>query len=202
MMISLTSRYIQYKLLPFFFLLSFCSAQILFPKTSCSYQLSPVSVNIISNNEISVAGSLGVDSKFAEDLNDGMSKELVFYIDLFRIWKVWPDEFITGKKITRTLKSDPIKREYVAVSIEGNTTVEKRFKDIESMLSWSLSFKDARIYSIRDFEAGKYFVKVTVESAKKKLPPIIGYFLFFVSEKEFSTSRDSLLFQLPREPAK
>lgn len=201
-MLSLASKYIVQKISLLSFIVIFLSVNFLFPNTSCSYQLSPFSVNIIGNNEISVSASLSVEPKFVEDLREGMTKELIFYVDLFRVWNIWPDEFVKGKKIIKTLKSDPIKREYIAVSTEGNVSVEKRFKDIESMLSWSLNIIDIKISGIKDLEPGKYFIKVTAEATKKRLPPLIGYFLFFVSENEFSTSRNSQTFQLPKETAK
>ncbi|MDI6801735.1 MAG: DUF4390 domain-containing protein [Thermodesulfovibrionales bacterium] len=134
--------------------------------------------------------------KFTDDLNGGVSKELVFYIDLFRSWNVWPDEFITGKKLVKILKSDPIKREYVAINIDGNLQIEKRFKDLESMISWATTVTEMKIANVKEFEPGSYFVKITVESRIRKLPPVIGYFLFFVPEKEFTVSKDSAAFQI------
>lgn len=73
-----------------------------------------------ANNELFVTAALQPDQKLVDDLGSGLSKELVFYIDLFRHWKVWPDEFVLGKKIVRVLQSDPIKREYIGSSTEGN----------------------------------------------------------------------------------
>ena len=34
-------------------------------------------------------------------LKRGISKEITFYIDLFKVWNIWPDEFIAGRKIVR-----------------------------------------------------------------------------------------------------
>lgn len=201
-MISYTPKDNKHKIITHYFFVLFFLILLLFPKTAFSFQLSPISVNTISNKELSVDASLSVDQKFIEDLNDGMSKELIFYVDLFRVWKIWPDEFVKGKKIIRTLKSDPIKREYIAISTQGSVSVEKRFKDIESMLSWSLNLTNEKITSKRDFERGIYFVKVTAESSKKLLPPVIGYFLFFISDREFSVSRNSQPFQLTGEASK
>lgn len=183
-------------------MLVFSSFLLFFARTAYSYQVTPILVTIGNNNEISVTTSLSPEAKFMEDLTEGMSKELVFYIDLFRVWKIWPNEFVKGRKIVRILKSDPIRREYIAISIDGNVSIEKRFKDIDSMLSWSLNITDIKITGIRDLEAGKYFIKVTAESNTKKLPPVVGYFLFFVSDREFSVSRNSHKFQFPRDPDK
>jgi len=162
-----------------------------------SYAAEIQSVNVkLLNNDIYVSTSVGLDPKAVSEISDGLSKELVFYLDLFRVWEVWPDEFVTGKKITRTLRSNPIKREYTAVSIDGNIYLEKRFKDLTGMLGWALNITDMKLTNIRELEAGVYFVKVGVESRMRTLPPVIGYFLFFVPEKEFSVYRNSQTFSL------
>jgi len=163
--------------------------------TSHAAEIKEVSVRQL-NNEIYVSASIALDPKTVSDLNAGLSKELVFYLDLFRVWNVWPDEFVTGKKITRTLNSNPIKREYTAVSTDSNIILEKRFKDPEAMLNWALNIPDRKLTNVRELEAGVYFVKVTVESRVRTLPPVIGYLLFFVPENEFSLSMNSQTFPL------
>ncbi len=149
------------------------------------------------NSELYVTTFLQPDQKLIEDLNNGLSKEIVFYIDLFRHWKVWPDEFVLGKKIIRVLKTNPIKREYVGSSTEGNIQTIKRFKDLESMLTWAMNITDLKLVNTRALEPDRYYVKVTAESNLKKLPPVIGYLLFFVPGKEFNVSRDSVKFRIP-----
>jgi hypothetical protein len=151
----------------------------------------------VGDAEIRVSGSLRPDAKSMEDLTRGLTKELNFYIDLFRVWKVWPNEFVLGRKIVRSLKSDPIKREYVATSAEGNVQTEKRFRNLDSMVEWALTLNDIQLTPTAGLEPGEYFVKVSVESFIRKLPPVIGYLLFFVPEKEFSLSRNSTVFHLP-----
>ncbi|MBI3593199.1 MAG: hypothetical protein HY099_06955 [Nitrospirae bacterium] len=59
-----------------------------------------------------------------------------------------------------------------------------------------MTISDMKLTNIRELETGTYFVKVTAESRMKKLPPVIGYLLFFVPEKEFSVSKNSQTFQI------
>jgi hypothetical protein len=168
---------------------------LLFTAQGLATEISVVNVKT-NNNDIYVTTSLKPDSKFMNDINDGISKELIFYIDLFRVWSVWPDEFVIGRKLVKVLKSNPIKREYVASSIDGNVQLEKRFKDLESMMDWTMNITDTKLTNIKELEPGEYFVKVTVDSRIRKLPPVIGYLLFFVPEKEFSITRDSQIFKI------
>ncbi|HMK55716.1 MAG TPA: DUF4390 domain-containing protein [Dissulfurispiraceae bacterium] len=159
-------------------------------------EIAPVVVRQ-AGNEVIVTAALLPDQKLIDDLNSGLSKELVFYIDLFRHWSIWPDEFVLGKKIVRVLQSDPIKREYVGTSTEGNIRTIKRFKDLDSMMAWAMNISDLKLTNIKALEADDYYIKVTVESNLKKLPPVIGYLLFFTPSKEFSLSKDSTHFRVP-----
>ncbi len=145
----------------------------------------------VVNGEIAVNSGLILNEKNIDDLKNGISKEITFHIDLFRVWKTWPDEFITGKKIVKTLKADPIRKEFVATSLDGLTLIEKRFKSFDSMINWALNIKNLKLVNVRDLQPSEYFVRVTVESRLRTLPPVIGYLLFFVPEKEFKVLKDS-----------
>lgn len=147
-------------------------------------------VKIVDGDVLVSAGVL-LDEKGIDDLKSGISKELTLYIDLFRVWSMWPDEFITGKKIIKTLTSDPVKGEYVATSFDGATLIKKRFRDFNSMLKWALNIRDVKIANTKELEDSEYFVRITAEARLRKLPPVIGYLLFFVPEKEFKIVKDS-----------
>jgi len=145
----------------------------------------------VVNGEVVVSATLSLDEKNLTDLKNGISKEITFYIDLFRLWKTWPDEFVAGKKIVKTLRSDPIKKEHVATSLDGSTLIEKRFKGLDSMVNWALSIKNLKLADVKELQQSDYFVRVTVESRLRKLPPVIGYLLFFVPENDFKVQKDS-----------
>jgi hypothetical protein len=145
----------------------------------------------VQNNDMYVTAKLTLDEKYLKELSNGITKEFRFHIDLFRIWNMWPDEFILSRSSIRTLKSDPVKMEHMVTVRDDSTLIRKRFKTFESMLQWALSVEDLKIASTRDLEPGVYFVRVTVESKIRKLPPVIGYFMIFVPENEFKISKDS-----------
>jgi len=137
-----------------------------------------------------------LDDKYLQEIRNGIKKEFRFYMDIFRVWNVWPDEFVSSKTFTRTLRSDPVKTEFIATSSDGNTQIKKRFKSLESMLKWALSFNDLKLANVRDLEPGAYFVRVTVESKIRQLPPVIGYFMIFLPENEFRIRKDSSFFSI------
>ena len=100
-------------------------------------------------------------------------------------------------KIVRVLQSDPIKREYIGSSTEGNIRTIKRFKDPDSMIPWGMNIPDLKLTNVKALEPGDYYIKVSVESILRKLPPVIDTVVFWVSTKEFSISKDSPLFRIP-----
>jgi hypothetical protein len=156
-------------------------------------EISGPEVRVVKN-DIYVTFSLKLDDERVQEIRNGLDKNLKFYVDLFRVWNVWPDEFVLGKVFAKTLKSDPIKKEYVATSFDGSTLIQKKFRTFESMLAWTLGFSDVRLANTRELQTGQYFVRITVESKIRKLPPVIGQFMFFVSENEFKIKKDSPVF--------
>jgi len=130
-----------------------------------------------------------------KEIRQGITKELLFYIDLFRLWKTWPDEFVVGRKIVRKITSDPMKKEYIATSFDGETLIEKRFNSFESMIKWALSFNDVYLTSLKGMPAGTYFVRITVESRLRNIPSLFSEIFFFLPDREFKVSSDSGLFR-------
>jgi hypothetical protein len=175
------------------YIIFFLLITLIFPVLSEAQVISGPEVKVV-NNDIHVSFSLNLEDKKLQEIRSGIDKELKIAVDLFRIWRVWPDEFVLGKLSVRTLKADPVKKEYVATSLEGNTLIEKRFKSFESMIGGALSVKDMKLTNIRAIDPGEYFVRVTIESRIRRLPPVIGYLFIFVSENEFKIVKDSGVF--------
>lgn len=150
----------------------------------------------IRNDVILVSTSVSLDDKHIQELKNGITKKLQFHIDIFRVWNMWPDEFITGRFLEKTLQCDQVKGEYLATSHDGSVVIEKRFKSFESMLDWALGVKDLKLRSPSDLEPGNYYVKVSVESKIRQLPPVIGYFMIFLSENDFTIKKDSQIFSI------
>ncbi|MFH1014360.1 MAG: DUF4390 domain-containing protein, partial [Nitrospirota bacterium] len=171
---------------------------LFFPSITRSAEIIGPETKII-NNEIYVTTGLILDEKQLQDLKNGIAKEITFYIDLFRVWNIWPDEFVLGETIVKTLKADPVKKEYVAASSDGMTIVERRFNEIDSLLRWSLNIRDLKLTNTRELEPDDYFVRITVESRLRRLPPVISYLFFFVPEKEFTKVKDSSRFSVGHE---
>ncbi len=168
---------------------------LLIPMVSFGQTVSGPETRLV-NGDLFVTLSLQPETKSVDEMKNGVDKEFRFYIDLFRIWKIWPDEFVLGKSYVRTIKVDPIKKEFIATSNDGSVLIERRFKSFESMLAWVVSIKDLKLTNVRELESAEYFVRVTIESKVRKLPPVIGYLFIFVSENEFRLVKDSPVFRI------
>jgi hypothetical protein len=179
-------------------ILSLIVALLLLPAALYAADIIGPKVRVIENN-ITVSTGIELDKQYLNDIKKGISKEIIFYIDLFRVWDSWPDEFVLGKTLTRTLRCDPVKKEYIATSLSGTTLTEKRFNDCNLLIKWGLSIPELRLTNINELEPAMYFVKVTVESRLRRLPPIISSLFFFVKQKDFSISKESKPFPIGGE---
>ncbi len=94
------------------------------------------------------------------------------------------------------MECDPVKSEYIATSGDGNVLIRKRFKSFEAMIKWALSIDNLRLADKKELEPGVYYVRVTVESKIRKLPPVIGYFMIFLPENEFRIKKNSPSFTI------
>ena len=150
----------------------------------------------VEENIIHVSTSLSLDEKHLSELKSGIEKEIRFYIDLFKMWNVWPDEFILGKFSIRTVKYDPVKTEYIATSNDGRKLIEKRFTSFESMVKWALSIHELKFVIPKDLEPGAYFIRLIVVSKVRKLPPVLRDLLIFIPENEFKITKDSPVFHI------
>lgn len=178
-------------------LVSVLSLLFLIPGIALGQEIGDIDVRI-NGDELVVSTSVSLPEAFINEIKNGVQKELVFYIDLFRVWKNWPDEYVFGNSIIKKIEGDVIKGEYIMSSFDRNkkVVVEKKFKSLESMLRTMGVISSLPLINIKGIEPGDYYVRVTVESRLRRLPPVVGYLLFFIPEKEFSVSKDSSPFRL------
>lgn len=155
------------------------------------------------DNEIVVSTAIKLDQNIVDEATSGLSKEFIFKIELYRYVKfLFPNEFITSKTIVRSLKSNPIKREYVGTGTDSGVKTVQRFKDIDSMLAWAVNLPELKMIGTKGLSEGNYFITVTAESRVHSLPAVVGYILFFLPTKEFSVNRESELFKIQQQVVK
>ncbi|RMG74139.1 MAG: DUF4390 domain-containing protein [Nitrospirae bacterium] len=146
---------------------------------------------IIKDSTIGVNFNLNLSPQYREAIKKGLTKEFNIYIDLFRHWNVWPDEFIKGKKYVRTFSIDPIKKEFIGGSFDGKVYLYKRFKGPESLIDWFLRFDNAYETTLEGLEPGRYYIKITVESKKSGLSSLISNILIILPVHEVKVEKNS-----------
>lgn len=167
-------------------------------KINYAYAIEDIDILIKKNlTSIEVNTKIIPSKEFIEDFKSGMGKNIQILIELYRRWSILPDEFIAGIKFQRTFISDPIKEEYIIRNLEGQLLKEKRFKNVSDALAWGLKIESVEFQNINNFETGKYYIKVTVESNIKKLPLLFEHFLFFIPKYESKIVKESERFNLP-----
>lgn len=183
-------------------LIWFLSSMLFLYFTTSSHSQEINSIQVVLNGDnLFVSASFNPGERFLEEAKNGIKKELRIYIDLFRVWRYWPDEFVYGVEIINRITGDAVKGEFIATSLnrQKRVLVEKRFRTFGSMLSWLTTINSLNLINTKSLEEGDYYVKITVESVIKQLPPVIGYLLFFVPEKEFSIDMDSETFRIGKK---
>ncbi|HCC68986.1 MAG TPA: hypothetical protein DEP99_03765 [Nitrospiraceae bacterium] len=150
----------------------------------------------IQGNEIIVSAVYHEKPATEAEIKSGVEKKFIFSVELFRIWSFWPNEFVRGRKFQRIVHYNNLKEKYWASSFDGTYLREKTFKDYSTMKNWVFTLNNVKLAHIKELEPGKYFVRVIIESRLRKLPPIIGYLLFFIRETEFKVSQDSPTFDI------
>ena len=145
----------------------------------------------VNGGTIFVSARLAIDGSTAKEIRAGMEKKLVFYVDLFRHWSSWPDEFITGRKIERDVDCDSVKGEYMMVSSENGWAHASRYASCGELINNALILKDIRLSHLEGLTRGRYYVRVTAESRLRNLPPLLGQMFFFIRKDEFSVQADS-----------
>jgi hypothetical protein len=130
----------------------------------------------------------GFSKDFEDAIRNGFEKEITFYIEIYRKWSFWPDEFILSKKVQKTIKYDELKKMYYTTSYDGLYLEEKVFDDYERMKAWISKIGDIKAIPLGLLNPkATYFIRVKAESKFKRLPPLIENLLFFITTADFET---------------
>lgn len=163
-----------------------------------AYAIENIDMEIHKNNSfLTVKARIIPSQEFIDDFKNGLGKNILIVVELYRRWSIIPDEFISGVQIQRILIPDPIKDEFIIKTLEGDRLTEKRFKNWQEALDWALKTEPIKIANINNVDRGKYYIKITVESNIKKLPSVLEHILFFIPTYEKKITRESEYFRLP-----
>ena len=148
----------------------------------------------IKENNIIVNSGINNVKEFETTIKSGIAKEIIFKIELIRSWRFWPDEFVVSRKITRVIKCDNLREQYLISSNYGNSLIEKHFKDYNLMKERIFTTGAVNLANIKELDPGNYYVRVVVESKSTEEPPVVGFLMNFIPEVEMRLKKESKSF--------
>ncbi len=145
----------------------------------------------IVDKNIIVDMSLANVSELEAVINSGVGKEIIFTVELLRVWPFWPDEFVASKKIKKVIKYDNLRGQYQASSSDGFSKTERQFKEYYNVRNWIFTENGIILANIRELEADNYYLRIIVESKSLKQLPVIGLLMHLVPEVDMTIVKES-----------
>lgn len=180
---------------PIIFLLILCYTLTLSPAAAATPSIIGPDSRIIDNN-IVVDLSIANVTELEKTILTGTEKNIIFTVELLRVWRFWPDEFIVSKRIEKKIRYDNLREQYWAFSYDGAVQTENKFKDYDSMKGWIFTVNTVNLANIRELEPGSYYIRVIVESKSPEQLPVIGFLMHFIPETEMSLAKESQPFTI------
>ena len=144
----------------------------------------------------------GLSPSTEEDIRNGISKDLYYYLVLKRRQKLWFDEEQTAVTIKYNIKYNLLKQEYLVTARLPSGTTQSVLPDFESarrMVSLVDRVPVAATDQLR--RRTTYLISVKAEMKAPRLPLYLDYFLFFIPFLELDTPwADSAPFRAPDVP--
>jgi len=166
---------------------------IFFP-TLLSAKETVVKNVIISNsyNHLHIQFQLtdSFSNKMEEAIKTGISTTFTYYINLYQKRPFWNDKLITAVTVSKTLKYDNLKDEYVVATNNENPYGEEDLV-LSTLFEAKKSMNKVLIpsyYPMWKLERNKdYYVKIKATSKGVEPPLYLHYLLFFLKWMNFET---------------
>ncbi len=181
----------------YIFLIALCLSLTVSMSVYATPNIIGPDIRVIDNNII-VNLSIADISELERTIKSGIEQEITFTVELLRVWKFWPDEFVVSKKIDKTIKYDNLRQQYQASSYNGITRIKKNFKDYNSVKNWIFSVKAINLANIKELEPSNYYIRIVVESKSIEHLPIVGFLMHFIPEVEMSMAKESQPFAIEK----
>lgn len=130
----------------------------------------------------------GLALQTEEDIRNGISKDLYYYVVLKRRQKLWYDEEQTAVTIKYGIKYNLLKQEYTVNARLPSGTTTAVVNDLASVRSMVSRIERIPIATLSQLERRKtYVISVKAEMRAPKLPLYLDYLLFFIPFLEVDT---------------
>jgi hypothetical protein len=153
-------------------------------------RIANLTASVANNAEMRVSGDLlqWLTPELRRDIDDGIPKDLYFYILLKKRQPGWFDEDVAAKTIRHTIKYDTLKKQYLITSRDGDSAlqrVEAQFEDAADLISRlrNVTLTTEKRLRLRH----TYYISVKAEMRATKVPFYLEYILFFIPVLELDT---------------
>jgi len=153
-------------------------------------RIADLSATVIDNGTLTVSADLirWYSRNLQEDLNNGIPKDLFYYILLKKRMPGWFDEEIFSKTIKHTIKYDVLKKQYSITTRSDGETVEKTVESFDEMSQLISRIDRVKIETSVSLKPRQtYYVSVKAEMRATKVPFYLEYILFFIPALELDT---------------
>lgn len=153
-------------------------------------RIAQLTATILNHNEVAVSAHLigWYNRNIKEDLNNGIPKDLYYYILLKKRQPGWFDEEMVSKTIKHTIKYDVLKTQYSITTRMDGLTSQKTVETFEEMADLISRIDRVKITSTKSMRArNTYYISIKAEMRATNVPFYLEYILFFIPALELDT---------------
>ena len=153
-------------------------------------RIAGLTATVIDNGTLSVSADLirWYNRNLQEDLNNGIPKDLYYYILLKKRQPGWFDEEVFSKTIKHTIKYDVLKKQYSITTRTDGQITQKTVQSFEEMAPLISRIDHVKIEtSVQLKTRHTYYVSVKAEMRATNVPFYLEYILFFIPALELDT---------------
>lgn len=145
---------------------------------------------ILNNREVAVSAELirWYNRNIKEDLNNGIPKDLYYYLLLKKRQPGWFDEEMVSKTIKHTIKYDVLKNQYSITTRMDGQTSQKTVESFDEMADLISRIDHVKIITKKRMRArNTYYISVKAQMRATNVPFYFEYILFFIPALELDT---------------
>lgn len=153
-------------------------------------RIARLTAAVLTNSELSVSAELirWYNAHIKEDLNNGIPKDLYYYILLKKRQPGWFDEEIVSRTIKHTIKYDVLKKQYSITTRMDGQMSRKTVESFEEMADLISRIDHVKITTAKRLKTRHtYYVSVKAEMRATNVPFYLEYILFFIPALELDT---------------
>ncbi|HUK57070.1 MAG TPA: DUF4390 domain-containing protein [Nitrospiria bacterium] len=171
------------------------------PARAGDERIAGLTASVIDNGTVSVTADLirWYNQNLRDDLNNGIPKDLYYYLLLKKRQPGWFDEEMVSKTIKHTIKYDVLKKQYSITTRADEKTTQKTVESFDEMAQLISRIDHVKIAtSVLLNPRHTYYVSVKAEMRATNVPFYLEYILFFIPALELDTPwADSAPFYSP-----